>query len=205
MLGNNIFQNVADGTGAGIFKVASEQDDDGNDLFTVPEQANTDFAAYFGSAGNTVADVGVDAENPTASGDVAGATFEGLDAWFQVVGYKGAFRPNENWAQGWSLSLGNVQARENDYNSVSESAVWSARMLIYPNPVTESATVEFENPSSSVHTFRLFDLTGRSVRIINNIYESRFVIDRNGLTDGIYIYTLSNPNGIVAEGKLILK
>ena len=38
----------------------------------------------------------VDAANPTASGDVWGADFEGMDAWFSRVGYRGAFRPNEN-------------------------------------------------------------------------------------------------------------
>lgn len=204
-LGNNIFQNVADGTGAGIFQVVSEKDDSDQDLFTVPEQAKSDFAAYFESAGNMVADVGVDADNPTASGDVAGTSFEGLDPWFNVVGYKGAFSPNENWAQGWSLSLGDVEAKANDFISVRKINAESARVLIYPNPVFETATLEFENPTSAVHTFRLYDLTGRSVRIIENIYERQFVIDRNELKDGIYIYTLSNPNGIVAEGKLILK
>lgn len=204
-LKNNIFQNVADGTGAGIFQVASEKDDSDQDLFPVSEQAKTDFAAYFGSAGNLVADVGVDAENPTAGGDVAGTSFDGLDTWFQVVGYKGAFRPNENWAQGWSLSLGDVEARANDYNSVSKSSAQSARVLIYPNPVTETATVAFENPTSAAHSFRLYDLAGRTLRRIENIYESQFEIDRGGLKDGIYIYTLSNQIGICSEGKLILK
>ncbi|MGW8316664.1 MAG: T9SS type A sorting domain-containing protein [Bacteroidales bacterium] len=205
VLGNNIFQNVADGTAAGIFKVVSEQDDNGDDLFTVPEQANTDFAAYFESAGNVVADAGVDADNPTASGDVTGASFDGMDDWFQVVGYKGAFEPNENWAKGWTLSLGDVDAKANDYNAVRKIAVRQTRVKIYPNPVTETATVEFENTNASVHTFKMYDLTGRSLRIIDNIYENQFMIDRAGLKDGIYICTLSNRNGIVFEGKLILK
>jgi hypothetical protein len=204
-LGNNIFQNVADGTGAGIFKVVSEQDDGGNDLFTVPAQANTDFAAYFEGAGNTVADVGVDAENPTASGDVTGAVFEGMDAWFQVVGYKGAFAPNENWAAGWSLSLGDVVARENDFISVKEAVSQSIRVNVYPNPVTDMATVEFENPAFAIHTFRLYDLSGRTVCRLDHISDDRFVIDRGTLKDGMYIYTLSNEGGIVSEGKLILK
>jgi len=205
MLGNNIFQNVADGTGAGIFKVVSEQDDDGNDLFTVPEQANTDFAAYFGSAGNTVADVGVDADNPTASGDVTGATFEGMDSWFEVVSYRGAFKPNENWAKGWTLALGAVDAKDNGFISVKEPAAHPSLVLVYPNPVTETATVEFVNTNADLHTFKLYDLTGRMVHVIDHIYESQFMIDRAGLKDGIYIYTLSNQSGIVSEGKLILK
>jgi hypothetical protein len=51
----------------------------------------------------------------------------------------------------------------------------------------------------------MYDLSGRTVRIIENIYESSFVIDRGTLMDGVYIYTLSNESGIVSEGKLMLK
>jgi hypothetical protein len=205
MLGNNIFQNVADGTGAGIFQVVSEKDDNDQDLFTVPDQAKTDFAAYFESAGNTVADVGVDAVNPTASGDVAGTDFEGLDTWFQVVGYKGAFRPNENWAAGWTLSLGDVTARDNDFVAVRALPSVDARVSVYPNPVTDLATVEFDNPHGTPHAFRLYDMSGRTVRIMDYIYEGSFVFDRGALEDGIYIYILSNDGGMVSEGKLILK
>jgi len=205
MLGNNIFQNVADGTGAGIFQVVSEKDDNDQDLFTVPDQAKTDFAAYFESAGNTVADVGVDAVNPTASGDVYGASFDGMDAWFNVVGYKGAFRPNENWAEGWTLSLGDVVARDNDYVAVREQPSIDARVSVYPNPVTDMATVEFENPNGTLHTFRLYDMSGRTVRIIDHIYERSFILDRGAIEEGIYVYILSNDGGMVSEGKLIFK
>lgn len=204
MLGNNIFQNVADGTGAGIFQVVSEKDDNDQDLFTVPDQAKTDFAAYFESAGNTVADAGVDAVNPTASGDVAGTDFEGLDTWFQVVGYKGAFRPNENWAAGWTLSLGDVTARDNDFVAVRALPSVDARVSVYPNPVTDLATVDFENPHGTPHAFRLYEMSGRMVRIMDHIYEGSFVFDRGALEDGIYIYILSNDGGMVSEGKLIL-
>jgi hypothetical protein len=205
LLGNNIFQNVADNTGAGIFKVVSEKDDQDQDLFTVPDQANTDFAAYFESAGNSVADVGVDATNPTASGDVAGSDFAGLDAWFEAVGYKGAFAPNENWAEGWTLSLGDVVARDNDYVAVRELPSVISSVSVYPNPLTEMATVEFDNPDGTLYTFRLYDMSGRTVSIMEPIYENTFVFDRGSLKDGIYIYMLSNEAGMVSEGKLILK
>ena len=91
---NNIFQNVADGTGAGIFTVVSPKDDNEDPIFDVPAAASDAFAAYFEDAGNMAADVGVDAVNPTASGDISGASFDGMDAWFETVSYKGAFAPN---------------------------------------------------------------------------------------------------------------
>jgi len=206
-LKNNIFQNVADGTGAGIFKVASEQDGDKNDLYSVPQSAMDDFAAYFGTAMNIVSNVGVDATNPTASGDVWGADFEGLDPWFSRVGYRGAFKPNENWAAAWTLSLGNVEARENIHlGTGNENLVLSeTQVRIYPNPVLDFATVAFENEAGIAHSFAIYDMSGSTVRVINEIHGSTFTFERGSLTSGIYIFRMTNETGaVVAGGKLVL-
>lgn len=204
-LENNIFQNVSDGTAAGIFKVVSEQDDNKNDLFTVGATANSDFAAYFASAGNTAADVGVDAANPTASGNISGADFTGLDAWFDGVTYKGAFEPNENWAYGWTLSLGDVDAKANE-TGIRKARSTATQVNIYPNPMMEYATVEFDNAENKAHSFTIFDMSGRTVRVINNIYDSSFQFERSNLEGGIYIYRITNEYGTaVAAGKLVLK
>ena len=204
-LENNIFQNVADGTAAGIFKVVSEKDDSDNDLFTVPAGANTDFAAYFTTAGNEVADVGVDAVNPTASGDVYGADFAEMDAWFSVVGYRGAFKPNENWAAGWTLSLGDVDAKSNAFIGIDEEPFAGMNLKVYPNPVADFATVEFENPGAEPHTFTLYDMSGRMMKRMDEIHDGSFRVERGDLKNGVYIYRLSRADGIVAEGKLILE
>jgi len=200
---NNIFQNVADGTAAGIFKVVSEQDGDKNDLFTVPEAANTDFAAYFETAMNKIADVGVTAANPTTSGNIQGADFTGADEWFTVVDYYGAFAPNQNWAKGWTLSL-DVDAQNNPFVSAEERSI-EISAVVYPNPMLDFATVKFENESGMAHSFRLYDMSGRVCQMMDNIYNNSFQINRDGLRGGLYIYRLSNDNGIVSEGKLIVK
>ena len=202
---NSIFQNVSDGTGANIFKVVSEQDGDKNDLFTVPDQAKIDFSAYFATAGNEAGDAGVDADNPTASGNILGADFTGMDAWFEIVDYRGAFGPENNWAKGWSLSLGEVDAKDNIYTTVKNDLVVSSKLTVFPNPFLDFATVEFDNPSGMAHTFTMYDLAGRPVRMINNIYDNTFQIERGGLNDGLYIYKLARGNSTVSEGKLILK
>ncbi len=204
-IGNNIFQDVSDGTAEGIFKVVSEQDKEGNGLFTVPGQANTDFAAYFATAGNTVADVGVDAANPTASEDINGADFTGLDGWFARVSYQGAFAPNVNWASGWSLSLGDVEARANSFVGISDEEASQPGVHVFPNPVVDFMTVEFDNPSARPHSFTMFDMTGRMVRVFSKIYIGCLTMERGDLKDGFYLYQLTNENSVVAEGKMILK
>jgi hypothetical protein len=204
-LENNIFQNVADGTAAGIFKVASPVDDNSLPLFTVPDEASTAFASYFAAAGNEVMDAGVDATNPTASGNIYGAGFTGMDPWFTAVGYKGAFKPNENWAKGWSLSLGDVEARNNTNTSIGRERSTLPEVRVFPNPALDFVNVEFENQEGTVHCFTMCDMAGRSVRVINNINGSSFQMERGNLDNGLYIYRLTDEKGVVAEGKLIFK
>jgi hypothetical protein len=203
---NNIFQNISDGTSSGTFKVASEKDSDDNELYTVDPAAEAEFAAYFETAGNMAADAGVDAVNPTASGDVRGAEFDGLDSWFEVVDYKGAFKPEENWAAGWTLSLGEVDAKDNIHIGIEEEEVQKqSSVKIFPNPVTEFATVEFDNEAGIAHSFAIYDMSGRTVKVVNNIYSS-FQIERGNLMEGLYIYRMTNENGaVVAGGKLVFK
>ncbi len=206
-IANNIFQDVADGTGAGILTVVSEQgkNPDGSkyDKYSVPQSALDDFAAYFTTAGNSVASVGVDAANPTAAGDISGADFTSMDSWFTQVTYKGAFDLNENWASGWTLSLGDVVAKTP--TTVDSDMVQIFKMKVYPNPVVEFATIEFENSEGVNHSFHLFDMAGREVTVIRNIHNSTFQFEREGLYDGVYIYRLISETGAVASGKMLLK
>ncbi len=202
---NNIFQHIADGTRAGIFKVESPKDDNDIPLFTVPAAASTAFADYFATAGNEASDVGVDATNPTASGNILGAVFTDMDAWFTPVGFKGAFKPNENWASGWSLSLGEVVPKVNNYTGLDEQGVFEAKVNVFPNPAVDLITVVFENPNGLAHSFTLVDMAGRTVRMIYEIHGNSYQMDRDNLMDGIYVYILSNEKGAVAQGKLILK
>jgi hypothetical protein len=203
---NNIFQNVADGTAAGIFKVVSPVDDNDLPIFTVPTEASDAFAAYFESAGNVATSVGVDADNPTASGDILGADFTGFNTWFTQVDYKGAFAPNQNWAKDWTLALGDVSARENNFTGIGEeTGPGSASVVVYPNPAVDLLSVSFDNAAGIAHTFALYDMAGCTVRMITEIHDSSLQMDRGNLENGLYLYRLSNESGVVAEGKLILE
>jgi hypothetical protein len=107
VLQDNVFWNVADGTASGIFKVSFGSGSSAN-----PDSASaaTNFAAYFATANNTVADPGLlnnftsNGYNPVPSNTttVSGGTAP-ADSWFDNVTYKGAFDPaGTNWAKGWT-------------------------------------------------------------------------------------------------------
>lgn len=79
-------------------------------------------------------------------------------------------------------------------------------MIIYPNPFSNSATLQIMNPElfqSQNLTFEMYDVLGRKAEqfvIISPLSE----IKRNNLPDGIYFYRIKNKNEITVTGKLII-
>jgi hypothetical protein len=51
----------------------------------------------------------------------------------------------------------------------------------------------------------MFDVLGKTVRSINNISEKQFSISKNELQSGMYFYNITNPEGLVGKGKIIIK
>ena len=100
-LKNNLFYNIdADP----IFTVSAADDVDP----TVAEEASSVVAEYFTTASNEIYDPGfnVSAEvfNVIPTNDVSGNMADlPTDSFFTSVSYKGAFEPDNNWADGWTL------------------------------------------------------------------------------------------------------
>ncbi len=98
---NNIFFNVGDPH----LKVSAADDVDP----AVADAANTTLANYYTTTGNAVVDPGFtitsDMFNIIPTNPVGDnmAPLPG-DAFFMAVDYKGAFKPGENWAAGWTLA-----------------------------------------------------------------------------------------------------
>lgn len=198
-LENNIFQNIADGTVEKIFTVYSPTDDNDQPVYTIPSDSSTAFANYFATAGNTAADVGVSKDNPLPGGDVSGADFTSLDAWFDVVSYKGCFDPSgDDWPVGWTKTFTDpLVGIEKHFQISFESRV-------YPNPVSEMATISFDNPEGKSFSLQIYAINGQLVRSYDNIRDSQINIECNGMPTGIYTYKLSGANR-VSTGKMIMQ
>ncbi|MCF6171061.1 MAG: hypothetical protein L3J66_08815 [Bacteroidales bacterium] len=100
-LENNVFWDVADGTAEGIFKISGAGANPADSLAAVLA-----FADYFATAGNEVANPGIDKENIVPSNPQTANLAAYGDAWFDQVAYKGAFG-TDNWAAGWTRYFGN--------------------------------------------------------------------------------------------------
>ncbi len=85
------------------------------------------------------------------------------------------------------------------------SNISSSNVKIYPNPVTNQASISFPN-NFEKYTFQLFDISGSKVLVINNINTSTFSFDKGNLVNGVYFYKLTEQNNKESfTGKLIIQ
>jgi hypothetical protein len=77
------------------------------------------------------------------------------------------------------------------------------KLNIYPNPFTSRTTIRFPNPQGDKYYLILMDLSGRVLRILDNLANNEVVLERKGLPDGIYFIELQGP--IIYRGKMVLE
>ena len=61
---------------------------------------------------------------------------------------------------------------------------------IYPNPFNDKTIIEFPNPQKEKYTLRVVDLSGKTVRLVQNITDSRIELEKGDLSSGIYFIEL---------------
>jgi hypothetical protein len=89
---------------------------------------------------------------------------------------------------------------------VKENKLASQNNLkLYPNPFTNTATLEFDNPQSRSHQLSVFNTLGQLVMSIGYIKSNKFLIDRKDLQSGLYFYQLHNEDALVGSGKMMLE
>lgn len=82
-----------------------------------------------------------------------------------------------------------------DALSVNEAPEKTSLLKIYPNPFHETALIAFDNPSKEDFTCTISDITGRTLKQINNITSEKVLINKEALSPGIYLLTLRNETG----------
>ncbi|NOZ46996.1 MAG: T9SS type A sorting domain-containing protein [Chlorobi bacterium] len=80
-----------------------------------------------------------------------------------------------------------------------------SEITIYPNPMTESSTLEFENPKQKDYTLSIFNAQGKLVLKIRNIQTNKVIIKKNNLSPGMYYCQVSTSREVYATVKLIIQ
>jgi hypothetical protein len=74
--------------------------------------------------------------------------------------------------------------------------------MTFPNPFNSSFMIQtFKTITSGV--FNLYDISGKIVLNISELNGNFWTVQRNDLSSGIYLYTLTENNKIIGKGKLI--
>ncbi len=74
---------------------------------------------------------------------------------------------------------------------------------VYPNPFNSTTTFEIKGMNQPL-TFELYNIIGEQVKAIYDINEDKFVISRENLPNGIYIYKISSKDKLICAGKLVV-
>jgi len=91
-------------------------------------------------------------------------------------------------------------------NDIIESGfaeVYMKHLAVYPNPFTNSTTIQFDNPGRIQYTLHLRDISGKTICVTENIFDDKVEIFRNDLPPGIYFVELRGAR--VFRGKLVIE
>lgn len=78
---------------------------------------------------------------------------------------------------------------------LSENHDMAYKPTIYPNPLGDMATLEVRGPYSREYTVRIYNLHGQLVREHRFSGGKRFLLDRSGLSTGVYFLELTGNSG----------
>ncbi len=78
------------------------------------------------------------------------------------------------------------------------------KAMLYPNPMHNAAILSVNTILDNA-VLKLYDLTGRNVGIVQYIHTQYFVINRNGLANGMYFYVLFNQGEVITSGKVVIQ
>jgi hypothetical protein len=103
-----------------------------------------------------------------------------------------------------------------DYEDISENFVISSvtgiytpiesnKINIYPNPLIDFLTIEYDNPGHESFTLTLYNTRGQLVRTITDISTNNIQIERKNLSIGLYFFQLNTRSEIYSVGNFIIQ
>lgn len=101
----------------------------------------------------------------------------------------------EHQVCGVALECGYTDSIRTVLSGVSELSKSNDRISVYPNPASNSVTVNLSGLTSREVRIDLYDMTGKRVKSVTGIKNDKVLISRDGLKSGIYMLT------VTADGK----
>jgi len=91
------------------------------------------------------------------------------------------------------------------FTGIDELVNGGVELSIYPNPMTESSTLKINNRFNAAISVQLIDPSGKMVRNYSSVTTDKLLIDRNGISAGMYFIQISDADRILTREKLIVQ
>ena len=79
----------------------------------------------------------------------------------------------------------------------------------FPNPFNGQTTIEFDLPRRTQVTIRIFDISGRQVKVLQNAVlnagQHRLRMNSSELASGVYFYRIETPEFIESKKMVLIK
>lgn len=102
------------------------------------------------------------------------------------------------------ISLSSQLAAYGCFLGVNEFSVYDLQVKLYPNPFSETATLEIVNWENQNYELMIYDLFGREVKKYE-IRNQKTEIPRDGLPSGMYFYHVTDKQQVIGNGKIIIQ
>lgn len=162
--------------------------------------ADYDLVVYNASGVQLGSSANVGTVNETvAIPNVAAGTY-----YFYISGYNGALSTSSCYTFKVAVANGSFSPVDNNEGMVEE--IVKDDIQLVPNPASQKVTVFYTHNADEVVRLKLFDQTGREVRVYNvglMNRENKFDLDLTDLSNGMYIVQMQGNNWVKSQ-KLVV-
>jgi hypothetical protein len=104
----------------------------------------------------------------------------------------------------YALELG-MEGAPDHTASLFETSAKNPKLIVFPNPLTDFATVRFENSSLEDREIRIYNAHGEQIRHYTEIRSDALVLEKSDLLPGIYFIQLRENDVLLATEKLVIQ
>ncbi|MBL4670297.1 MAG: T9SS type A sorting domain-containing protein [Flavobacteriales bacterium] len=99
-----------------------------------------------------------------------------------------------------------------DYSNTSSDCVTGINdekklmgIHIFPNPMSETSIIQFDNSNNTPHTILIFNSYGEIVQTFSNVTDNQVTLDKHNMPNGLYLIQLKTEEEVSTTFKLIIK
>ncbi len=102
----------------------------------------------------------------------------------------------------YSQSLSNID-EAGVAPGIAEITSYNGELNIFPNPFTSKTTIEFSNPNNESYKLIITDVTGKVMKVVENIQTSKVEIEKGNLSSGFYLIELRGER--IYRGRVVIE